>query len=74
MGKPVVSTETAGANDLKGVIKIANSPSTFLEEIEGSLSTETSDVFFERKQIAKQNSWGNRIKEFERLLKNNLEI
>lgn len=74
MGKPVVSTETAGANDLKGVIKIANSPSTFLDEIERSLSTETSDVFLDRKQIAKQNSWGNRIKEFEQLLMNYLEI
>jgi hypothetical protein len=74
MGKPVVSTETAGAKDLKGVIRIANNPSTFLEEIEKALCTETQDVFLERKQIAKKNSWDNRIKEFEQLLKNYLEI
>jgi hypothetical protein len=74
MGKPVISTEAAGAKDLKGVIKIANSPSRFLELIEKALCTETQDVFLERKQIAKKNSWDNRIKEFEQLLKNYLEI
>lgn len=72
MGKPVVSTETAGAKDLKGVIQIANSPSAFLERIEKALCTESQDVFLERKQIAKKNSWDHRIKEFEKLLKNYL--
>ena len=37
MGKPVVSTEIGGAKDLKDVIRIANSPSNFLEEIEKAL-------------------------------------
>ena len=74
MGKPVVSTEIGGAKDLKDVIRIANSPSVFLEEIENALYPETNDVLLRRKQIAQKNSWHNRINEFEQLLKGYLRI
>jgi hypothetical protein len=74
MGKPVVSTEIGGAEDLKDVIRIAGSPSLFLEEIEKALYSETNDAVLRRKKIAQQNSWYNRINEFEILLKDYLNI
>jgi hypothetical protein len=74
MGKPVVSTEIGGAEDLKEIIRTANSPSTFLEEVENALYNETQDAILRRKQIAKENSWHNRINEFELLLKDHLNI
>jgi hypothetical protein len=74
MGKPVVSTEIGGAEDLKDVIRIANSPSIFLEEIEKALCNETNDAILRRKKIAQKNSWYNRINEFKLLLRDYLNI
>ena len=74
MGKPIVSTKIGGAKDLKNVIKIAQRPPEFLEEIEKALLDNTSKDIIRRKNVAFNNSWHNRIKELEELLINNLEI
>ena len=74
MGKPVVSTAIGGAGDFKGVIKIAHRSTDFLEEIEKSLLDDNYDVVLKRKSVALKNSWHNRVKELEELIKNGLRI
>ncbi len=74
MGKPIVSTEIGGANDLKDVIRIAKRPSEFLEEIEKSLLCDNYDGVLKRKNVAMENSWHKRIKELEQLIKSYLKI
>ena len=73
MGKPVVSTAIGGAGDFKGVIKIAHRSIDFLGEIEKSLLDDNYDDVLERKSVALKNSWHNRVKELERLIKAGLE-
>ena len=74
MGKPVVSTAIGGADDLRGVIRIAQRPSDFLEEMEKALHCSDDDEVLRRKNVALENSWHNRIKELEHLMKNSLGI
>ncbi len=74
MGKPIVSTEIGGANDIRDVIRIAQRSSDFLEEIEKALLDDNYDDVLKRKNIAMKNSWNNRIKELEQLIKSYLKI
>ncbi len=74
MGKPIVSTRIGGANDLKDVIRIAQRPSDFLEEIENALLDDNYDDVLKRKNVAMRNSWPNRVKELEQLIKRYLKI
>ncbi len=74
MGKPIVSTRIGGANDLKDVIRIAQRPSDFMEEIEKALLDDNYDDVLKRKKVAMKNSWHNRIKELEQLIKSYLKI
>lgn len=74
MGKAVVSTETGGARDLKDVIRIAQRPYDFLEEVEKALIGCTPEDILKRKSVALINSWHNRIKELEELMENRLGI
>ena len=60
MGKSFVGTANGGANDLKEVIKIAQSPFDFLENIEKALHDDNNDDILKRKNIAFKNSWHNR--------------
>ena len=57
MGKPIVSTEIGGAKDLKDVIRIAQKPSQFLEEIEKTLIHDAAQEVGKRKNMAIKNSW-----------------
>lgn len=74
MGKPIVSTEIGGINDLRDVIRIAQGPSDFLEEMEQALLADNNDDVIKRKKVALKNSWHNRVKELERLIRNELEL
>jgi len=74
MGKPIVSTEIGGANDLNDVIKIASRPVDFLGQIEKALSSNMSGDVLKRKNTALENSWHNRITNLELLVKNSLRI
>ena len=73
MGKPIVSTNVGGANDLKHVIGIAQSPFEFLEQTEKALKKDTTLDILNRNKEALQNSWQNRIKDFENLLRKSLK-
>lgn len=74
MGKPVVSTRIGGANDLKDVIRIAQRPSDFLNGIEKALLDDNQDDVLRRKNVAMKNSWHNRIKKLEELIKDSIRI
>ncbi|MCP5007380.1 MAG: glycosyltransferase family 1 protein [Planctomycetes bacterium] len=74
MGKPIVSTEIGGANDLREVIRVAQGPTDFLEEIEKALFDNKNEDVFKRKSVALKNSWHNRIKQLEELIKNNMML
>lgn len=68
MGKPIVSTEMGGAEDLRNVIRIAQGPSDFLEHVEKALVDNASHDILKRKNVALKNSWHIRIKELEELI------
>ena len=68
LGKPVVSTRIGGAEDLKEVVKLADTPSGFLSEIDCVLQSKNSRQVESRKQVAKANSWPNRIGQVESLI------
>ncbi len=74
MGKPIVSTNIGGAEDLKDVIRVAQIPSEFLEEIERALLDDNYNGVLKRKKVALGNSWHIRIKELEQLIANSLGI
>ena len=73
MGKPVVSTAIGGANDLRDVIRVVQRPSDFMEEIDKALLDDNYDDVLKRKSVALKNSWHNRVKELEGLIKTGLE-
>ena len=73
MGKPVVSTDIGGADDLRDVIRIAEGPSDFRDAIEESLHNDTQQDVSKRKNVALRNSWHLRIRELEELIGAGLE-
>ena len=74
MGKPIVTTKIGGAEDFKGVVRIAHTPEAFLKEIEKALIDTSQDLIQRRKKVAFENSWPNRIKEVEELIRRHLDI
>jgi glycosyltransferase involved in cell wall biosynthesis len=74
MGKPVVTTNIGGAEDLRDVIRIADTPDTFLAQIEGALAEGSQQLIENRKKVAYENSWPNRIKELKNILINELHL
>ncbi|MCA9468943.1 MAG: hypothetical protein KC643_26360, partial [Nitrospira sp.] len=69
LGKPVVSTRIGGAEDLKEVVKLADTPSEFLAQVVMALQANEFNDIEVRKKVAKINSWANRIKEVEFLMR-----
>ena len=74
MGKPVVTTNIGGAEDLKDVVYIAENNNNFIESIENALSNNASDIITLRQKTAMSNSWHLRIKQVEQLIKTNISI
>ena len=74
MGKPVVSTNIGGADELKDVIRIAFEPEDFLRKIEMSLHDFDVVSINKRKDVALQNSWSKRINELKVLLESSLPL
>jgi len=72
MGKPVVSTDIGGAKDLKEVIQVASTPFEFVEAIEKALHSDNDEDVVRRKSVALKNSWHNRIKEMEKMVREKL--
>lgn len=70
MGKPIVSTPIGGATDLKKVIRIAQGPSGFINEVESALAGNSSEEISRRKNVALRNSWHKRIDEVIELIQN----
>ena len=74
MGKPVVCTDIGGARDLEEFLSIAKGPPAFLRKIEEAIGHENKEEILKRKRKALENSWPNRVKELEPLIKNTLSL
>lgn len=74
MGKPIVSSDIGGATDFKEVIWLAGTPIEFLAAIEQALHSDNEKEVARRKQVAFQNSWQNRVKELEQLIRKGLRV
>jgi glycosyltransferase involved in cell wall biosynthesis len=74
MGKPVVSTDIGGAKDLKEVIQVASTPFEFVEAIEKALHSDNDEDSVRRKSVALKNSWHNRIKEMEKMVREEINV
>ncbi len=74
MRKPIVRTDIGGVNDLRDVSRVAQRPFNFLKEMEKALQSDTNSEVIKRRNVAMKNSWNNRIKELEQLIRNELSI
>lgn len=74
MGKPVVSTEVGGAKELKDIIMIAHRPQEFVDGIEQALINGNADDMRKRKKVAQWNSWSERTKEVEELIRRQIGL
>ena len=74
LGKPVVSTNVAGAAQLNSVISIANNQIEFIEYIRQEIEIDSDVKKLARKQVAKQNSWSVRVSALVKLIEENLDL
>lgn len=68
LGKPIVSSNTAGASQYADVLYLASTPEEFLQKIEEALNEKDSDLMNKRKRIANEQSWSKKIKEVHDLM------
>ncbi len=61
LGKPVVTTPTAGTNNLSGMIKVALTPEKFNQAIIEELAQDNEQARMQRREFARQQSWQNRL-------------
>lgn len=74
MGKPVVSTDIAGAQDLADVISIAHTHQEFTQKMDQELQNNSPETVQKRKATAFNNSWPKRMKAFEAILLERLSV
>lgn len=68
-GKPVVSTPTAGTEGYKDLIAIESQKEDFLNAVEEGMAANSEAASERRVRIARDNSWGERIKDVISLLR-----
>jgi glycosyltransferase involved in cell wall biosynthesis len=68
LGKPIVSSNTAGASQYADVLYLASTPEEFLRKIEEALNEKDLDLINKRKRIANEQSWSKKIKEVHDLM------
>jgi glycosyltransferase involved in cell wall biosynthesis len=66
-GKPIVATPVAGFRDYPELIHVAGTPDEFINALTAAL-TEGDAKVAERQLIARQNSWGARVDEVEKVI------
>lgn len=72
-GIPVISTDFAPLPEFKGVISVASTPETFLRELQRCLKDDTVAERENRIEVARENSWENRARQFGDVVENVLE-
>lgn len=72
LGKPVVSTGFAVATQFGDVVRIADDRAAFTQQIEEALCEEDQDLAVQRRRIAAQNTWENRVDELSRIIESHL--
>jgi glycosyltransferase involved in cell wall biosynthesis len=73
MGKPVVSTDVGGADDLKDVLYVADYPEDFVKKMNIALKENSPHLIRRRKSVGLENSWPVRMTYLEQLLQQFLE-
>lgn len=72
-GRPIVTTKTAGANNLKDVINIAETKEEFINKVEEVLTSDTFEKITRRKEIARLNSWETRVDKMAKLIEAHID-
>lgn len=61
MGKPVVTTPTAGVEEFADLVAIRDQPEGFLQAIRLALSDDTLEMVERRREIGRQHSWPHKM-------------
>ena len=69
-GKPIVATNLPELMPFKDIISIASSREQFLKCIEEELQTDNEEKIKKRAEVARENTWENRINEMQRIIVN----
>lgn len=71
-GRPVVATRTAGTERFRSLLRLADYPDDFVQEIEAALAESDPELARRRVAAAREHSWEQRIEEVERSLRAHL--
>lgn len=74
LGKPIVTTRTAGADKFLDIVDICDNYEDFCEAIVRRISCDDSNLVWIRQQYGIENSWANRIKEVIKIITKNLAL
>jgi len=72
-GKPVVSTKLPSLSDYINFVPMANEYSQFINYVKDSLQNDTLEKKSKRIELAKQNTWEDRIEEIDKIILKNYE-
>lgn len=68
-GRPVVSTRTAGTAPFAGMLSLADAPDSFLELLDAAVAENDAAAAARRTEAGRQNSWQERFREVEAILR-----
>ena len=68
-GLPVVATDMPALRRLSHVVRLANSPESFLEQLDAAIDEGRAGRSAQRRAEAARHSWSNRFETIDRLLR-----
>ena len=71
-GKPVVTTNFQASYLFKEVIKISKTKKEFINQIKEALSENNNNLIFDRRQIASQNTWHQRVESISKIIESHI--
>jgi len=71
-GKPIVSTENPEVSEFSPHVQIAATPEEFVELIDKALADDNPELQEGRRQLARENSWDQRVDRMEQILNKSL--
>ena len=72
-GKPVVATPLPEILPFSGVVRVADSPESFLEAVEESITGDSESRASERRAVARHHTWRARVEQISAILEEALE-
>jgi len=73
IGMPIVTTDFPAVTEFKNVVRVADSKENFTVHIENVLIEDDENLITERRSIASQNTWEQRVVQLSRLIAGRLE-